>query len=102
MVSDTPNCRVTYDRHYDNRNSFIIQASGSNPISFLRNYRKACPIKIVCCKLLQLHHHFVAYTAWLSTYAHYTTFNATHSISLAMPNEVLSIKNLNNKIMSAT
>ncbi len=24
---DAPNCGVTYDRHYDNRNSFIIQAT---------------------------------------------------------------------------
>ncbi len=23
-----PNCRVTYDRHYDDHNSFIIQATG--------------------------------------------------------------------------
>jgi hypothetical protein len=28
IVSDTPNCGVTYDRHNDNRNSFIIQAIG--------------------------------------------------------------------------
>jgi hypothetical protein len=26
IVSDTPNCGVTYDCHYDDRNSFIIQA----------------------------------------------------------------------------
>jgi hypothetical protein len=26
-VSDAPNCSVTYNRHYDNRNSFIIQAT---------------------------------------------------------------------------
>jgi hypothetical protein len=26
--SDAPNCSVTYDRHYDDRNSFIIQATG--------------------------------------------------------------------------
>jgi hypothetical protein len=26
-VSDAPNCSVTYDRHYDDRNSFIIQAT---------------------------------------------------------------------------
>jgi hypothetical protein len=25
--SDVPNCSVTYDRHYDDRNSFIIQAT---------------------------------------------------------------------------
>ncbi len=25
-VSDAPNCSVTYDRHYDDRNSFILQA----------------------------------------------------------------------------
>jgi hypothetical protein len=26
--SDAPNCSVTYDRHYDDHNSFIIQATG--------------------------------------------------------------------------
>ncbi len=30
IVSDAPNCGVTYNRHYDDRNSFIIQASGQN------------------------------------------------------------------------
>jgi hypothetical protein len=28
IVSDAPNCDVNYDRHYDHRNSFIIQAIG--------------------------------------------------------------------------
>jgi hypothetical protein len=28
MVSDAPNCGITYDSHYDNRNSFTIQATG--------------------------------------------------------------------------
>jgi ribosomal protein L16 Arg81 hydroxylase len=28
-ISDAPSCSVTYDRHYDDRNSFIIQATGS-------------------------------------------------------------------------
>jgi len=27
IVSDAPNCGVTYNRHYDNHNSFIIQAT---------------------------------------------------------------------------
>ncbi len=27
IVSDTPNCGVTYDCHYDDHNSFIIQAT---------------------------------------------------------------------------
>jgi len=27
IVSDAPNCGVTYDWHYDDRNSFIIQAT---------------------------------------------------------------------------
>ncbi len=27
-VSDAPNCIVTYDRHNDDRDSFIIQATG--------------------------------------------------------------------------
>jgi hypothetical protein len=26
-VSDAPNCGVTYNCHYDDRNSFIIQAT---------------------------------------------------------------------------
>ncbi len=29
IISDAPNCGVTYDRHYDDCNSFIIQATGS-------------------------------------------------------------------------
>ncbi len=28
IVSDIPNCGVTYDRHYDDHNSSIIQAIG--------------------------------------------------------------------------
>ncbi len=28
IVSDAPNCSITYDRHYDDCNSFIIQATG--------------------------------------------------------------------------
>jgi hypothetical protein len=28
IVSDAPNCGITYDSHYDDRNSFIIQATG--------------------------------------------------------------------------
>ena len=32
IVSDAPNCSVTYDRHNDDRNSFIIQAPGVNVI----------------------------------------------------------------------
>ncbi len=27
LVSDAPNCGITYDCHYDDRNSFIIQAT---------------------------------------------------------------------------
>ncbi len=30
ILSDAPNCGVTYDRHYDDRNSFIMQATGEN------------------------------------------------------------------------
>jgi CTP:phosphocholine cytidylyltransferase-like protein len=26
-VSDAPNCGITYNHHYDNRNSFIIRAT---------------------------------------------------------------------------
>ncbi len=28
IISDAPNCGVTYDCHYDDRNSLIIQATG--------------------------------------------------------------------------
>jgi hypothetical protein len=28
IVSDAPNCGVTYDRHYDDRNSFILLVTG--------------------------------------------------------------------------
>ncbi len=34
-VSDAPNCSVTYDHHYDDCNSFIIQATESS-----KNWRK--------------------------------------------------------------
>jgi hypothetical protein len=27
IISDAPNCGITYDRHYDDCNSFIIQAT---------------------------------------------------------------------------
>jgi hypothetical protein len=27
IVSEAPNCGITYDRHYDDRNSFIVQAT---------------------------------------------------------------------------
>ncbi len=30
IVSDAPNCGVTYDRHYDDHNSCIIQATGAH------------------------------------------------------------------------
>ncbi len=49
--SDAPNCSVTYDRHYDDRNSFIIQATVLFYIKFGHsNYRIApptCQFKIV-------------------------------------------------------
>ncbi len=28
IVGDAPNCGLTYNHHYDDRNSFIIQATG--------------------------------------------------------------------------
>jgi hypothetical protein len=28
IVSDAPNCGITYDRHYEYHNSFIIQPAG--------------------------------------------------------------------------
>ncbi len=30
IVSDAPNCGVAYDCHYEDCNSFIIQATGKN------------------------------------------------------------------------
>ncbi len=46
IVSDAPNCGITYDQHYDDRNSFIIQAliyllCSSSPDSFLTIRRPA-------------------------------------------------------------
>jgi hypothetical protein len=38
IVSDAPNCGATYDRHYDDHNSFIIQATGG-VITTLHIYR---------------------------------------------------------------
>jgi hypothetical protein len=32
IISDAPNCGLTYDRQSDNRNSFIMQAKGANTI----------------------------------------------------------------------
>jgi hypothetical protein len=32
IISDAPNCGVTYDCHHDDRNSFIIQATGAKII----------------------------------------------------------------------
>jgi len=29
IVSGAPNCGITYDHHYDNRNSFIIQGTSA-------------------------------------------------------------------------
>ncbi len=37
-VSDAPNCSITYDRHYDNRNSFITQATGVVFAKLLANF----------------------------------------------------------------
>jgi len=42
IVSDTPNCGVTYDRHYDVRNSFIIQATG-----FYETNKQRCIISLI-------------------------------------------------------
>jgi hypothetical protein len=33
IVSDAPNCGITYDRHYGDRNSFIIHATGLKPLT---------------------------------------------------------------------
>jgi hypothetical protein len=34
IISDAPNCGVTYDRHYDDRNSFIIQATERTLVNY--------------------------------------------------------------------
>jgi hypothetical protein len=38
IVSDAPNCGITYDRHYDDRNSFIIQATVRSTLSLKFGY----------------------------------------------------------------
>jgi hypothetical protein len=39
--SDTPNCSITYDRHHDDHNSFIIQATGDRMgISLIGHYHQ--------------------------------------------------------------
>jgi len=35
--SDAPNCSVTYDRHYDDRNSFIIKATVITIVNYERH-----------------------------------------------------------------
>jgi hypothetical protein len=32
IISDAPNCGINYDHHYDDRNSFIIQAIARSDI----------------------------------------------------------------------
>ncbi len=44
MVSDAPNCGVTYDHHYDDRNSFIIQATGSCILNLLTTLTNTCVV----------------------------------------------------------
>jgi hypothetical protein len=36
IVSDASNCGITYDHHYDNHNSFLIQATGVNITNILQ------------------------------------------------------------------
>ena len=38
IVSVAPNCGVTYNRHYDDRNSFIIQATESSTRASFRKW----------------------------------------------------------------
>ncbi len=58
IVSDAPNCGVTYDRHNDDHNSFKIQATGSSqakmlyhPESFIeQNGNLLCALTpLFCC-----------------------------------------------------
>jgi hypothetical protein len=62
-LSDAPNCGVTYDRHYDDCNSFIIQATGGYQVIWPKvNLSKGILIKFsmeeaegLFCFLKQLH-----------------------------------------------
>ncbi len=40
IISDTPNCGVTYDHYYDDRNRFTIQATGQGFESSRRRRRR--------------------------------------------------------------
>ncbi len=46
IVSDAPNCGVSYDRQSDDHNSFIIQATGQEKKSI--NVWAKCEQKLVC------------------------------------------------------
>ncbi len=54
IISDAPNCGVTYDRHCDDRNSFIIQATGllftgkarSSPLEFAMWQQALCIVLV--------------------------------------------------------
>jgi len=47
IVSDAPNCGVTYDCHYDDRNSFIIQATGNKPQLIVQNLGRSFELRNV-------------------------------------------------------
>jgi hypothetical protein len=52
VKSDAPNCSVTYDRHYDGRNSFIIQAT-EDLKKISPNFSKSSPIFQKFCPIFQ-------------------------------------------------
>jgi hypothetical protein len=56
-ASDAPNCSVTYDCHYDDRNSFIIQATGQSEICCQKTtifHQNMTAINSVFCNFLSL------------------------------------------------
>jgi hypothetical protein len=42
ILSDAPNCGLTYNRHYENRDSFIIQAT----VVYAQNYSDAVALAL--------------------------------------------------------
>ncbi len=55
IVSDAPNCGVTYNRHYDDRNSVIIQATGQNlGTEFLTLQAVACVLFIYFARVAHI------------------------------------------------
>ncbi len=58
IISDAPNCGVTYDHHYDDHNSFIIQATAYLAHSSVMKKIAFCEYGPSC---LRLRGNFVAF-----------------------------------------